>query len=371
MSTRYGLPLTLCAVFTILYLVATAHGNQYSADSIYYRAIAENLYYRGKLYVPGDEPLVYWPPLYPLLLIPGLAFFGKYVFGLHLLCMWGVIVGWCRVANESMTGTPERAAFGFALVLSTPLLMIATFIWSEMVFLFLFTGYLFYLHRYFRAGGRRWLWVSAGFGFLMLLQRNAGIFLFAGVAAGLLVNHVRGWRGWGALKDEVLHGLLVLSGFTAWNVKKIIFDRHGHVIGELLPRVSFPRNFLLTFSELGANLLPHGVFGNALAGLALLLLVGMSYLAFYPQFDPFRCVLVTALWAYLGAWVIIPAHPDNISRFVALILPLFYFLLFDGLGKLRPHLGPLPQKILAAGVVGSFAYPLVRVVYNALFWANR
>jgi hypothetical protein len=268
-------------------------------------------------------------------------------------------------------GIPEQTAFGLSLVLSTPLLMIATFIWSEMVFLFLFTGYLFCLHGYLRTGHRRWLWVGTIFGFLMLLQRNAGIFLFAGIATGLLVNHLKQRRGWAAATYEGLHGLLVISGFTVWNVKTLILDRHEHVIGELLPRVSFPRNFLLTFSELGTNLLPHGAFGNALAGLALLLLAGMSYLAFYPQFDAFRCVLVTTLWAYLVTWVIIPADPDNISRFLALILPLFYFLFFDGLGKLRSHLGALPQKVLTAGVVGSLVYPLVRVVYNAFFWANR
>ena len=77
------------------------------------------------------------------------------------------------------------------LALSTPWLLVSKFVWAESGFLLLFAAYAVLLSGWLRTGSWRWWGAATAVGFLLPLQRTLGLFLLAGVGAGLLLGE---WR---------------------------------------------------------------------------------------------------------------------------------------------------------------------------------
>jgi hypothetical protein len=357
----------LFAAYTALYGVATRQGNLKTNDSRTYLAIARNLA-AGNGFADADgDPVVYWPPLYPFVLRLGVDHPGAFVFGLHLLCMGGVFFLWLRMAGRQLESPGHVLLYGAYLVTATPLLMIATFVWSEALFLLLFSVYLALLYRYVHTLENRWLVWAAAPGFLMLLVRNAGVFLFAGALLGL-------WAAVGkplSRKYLLLHGVLVASGSAAWNVHRLLLNGNGHVFGQLLPQVQPLRNAELVLGELAANFLPYPLLAPAGAALVLGLLTAFAWLWRTGRIrEPFVRLLFVVIVTYLGAWLLIPAHPDDISRFLSLVLPALYLVLLRTVEAAIKPRGPVGRTLARIGLLAGLAYPAVRVVHNALRWGG-
>ncbi|HEX8532368.1 MAG TPA: hypothetical protein VF646_20175, partial [Cytophagales bacterium] len=357
----------LLAAFTGLYGIATWRGNLQTNDSRNYLAIARNLAAGNGFADAEGDPVVYWPPLYPLVLRVGAGHPGAFVFGLHLLCMGGVFLLWLRLAGRQLASPRHVLLYGAYLVTATPLLMIATFVWSEALFLLLFSAYLAGLHRYVNTPENRWLLWAAVPGFLMLLVRNAGIFGFAGALLGL-------WATVGKRLDRkylLLHVGLVLSGWAVWNADRLLLNGNQHVFGQLLPAFQPLRNAKLVLGELGANFLPSQPL--ALVGGALVL-GGLAAFAWFWRTgrirEPFAKLLFVLILTYLGAWVIIPAHPDDISRFLSLVWPALYLVLLRTVEAATGSWGPTGCTLAWVGLWLGLVYPVVRVVYNALHWGS-
>ncbi len=357
----------LFAAFTALYGVATRQGNLQTNDSRNYLAIAQNLA-AGNGFADADgDPVVYWPPLYPLVLRLGTDHPGAFVFGLHLLCLGGVFLLWLRMAGRQLERPGHVLLYGAYLVTATPLLMIATFVWSEALFLLLFSTYLAGLCRYVRTPKNRWLVWAAAPGFLMLLVRNAGVFLFAGALLGL-------WAAVGKSLDRkylLLHAALVASGWAAWNADRLLLNGNRHVFGQLLPQVQPLRNAQLVLGELAANFLPSQPLAPAGGVLVLGLLAAFAWLWRTGRIrEPFVRLLFVMMLAYLGAWGVIPAHPDDISRFLSLVLPALYLVLLRTVEAAAGPLGPAGRTLARIGLLAGLAYPAIRVVHNALRWGG-
>ncbi len=357
----------LFAAFTALYGVATRQGNLKTNDSRNYLAIARNLA-AGNGFADADgDPVVYWPPLYPLVLRLGVDHPGAFVFGLHLLCMGGVFFLWLRMAGRQLESPGHVLLYGAYLVTATPLLMIATFVWSEALFLLLFSAYLALLYRYVHTPENRWLVWAAVPGFLMLLARNAGVFLFAGALLGL-------WAAAGksiSRKYLLLHVALVASGSAAWNADRLLLNGNHHVFGQLLPQVQPLRNAQLVLGELAANFLPSGRLALAGGALVLGLLAAFAWLWRTGRIrEPFVRLLFVAMVTYLGAWLLIPAHPDDISRFLSLVLPALYLVLLRTVEAAARPWGPTGRTLAWIGLLAGLVYPAVRVVHNALRWGD-
>jgi hypothetical protein len=357
----------LFAAFTALYGVATRQGNLQTNDSRNYLAIAQNLA-AGNGFADADgDPVVYWPPLYPLVLRVGIGHPGAFVFGLHLLCMGGVLLLWLRMAGRQLASPGHVLLYGAYLVTATPLLMIATFVWSEALFLLLFSAYLAGLYRYVNTLENRWLLGAAVPGFLMLLVRNAGVFGFAGALLGL-------WAAVGKhlnRKHLLLHAALVLSGWAVWNADRLLLNGNRHVFGQLLPQWQPLRNAQLVLRELGANVLPSQPLTPAGGALVLGLLAAFAWFWRAGRIrEPFVQLLFVLILTYLGTWVIIPAHPDDISRFLSLGWPALYLVLLRTVEAAAKPWGPAGRSLAWMGLLAGLAYPVGRVVYNALRWGG-
>ncbi|MDB5269882.1 MAG: hypothetical protein JWP58_2922 [Hymenobacter sp.] len=189
-----------------LFAYATAPGLAGTGDSRYYLHAARTLRETGHLLNPDGTPYRYWPPLFPLLLSACNSLAGVRV--LHGACLLGSLLLWSWLGRQLL---PARRIMVLPalMALGTPWLLVSKFVWAESVFLLLFAAYAVALWQWQRTVRWQWWGVLTAVGVLLPLQRTLGLFLLAGVGAGLLVSG--GHRLW-ARGRGVLFLHLLISG---------------------------------------------------------------------------------------------------------------------------------------------------------------
>jgi hypothetical protein len=171
-----------------LFSYATAPGLAGTSDSRLYLHAAQTLRDTGQLLNPDGTPYRYWPPLYPVLLRYCGSLWGIQM--LHGSCLVGSLWLWSWLGRQLL---PVRRALVLPglLALSTPWLLVSKFVWSESVFVLLFAAYAAALFKWLRTSRWTWWLVVTAIGFLMPLERTLGLFLLAGIGAGLVLEE---WR---------------------------------------------------------------------------------------------------------------------------------------------------------------------------------
>jgi hypothetical protein len=358
--------LFVCTTITLLYSISTFHGNKMSSDSEWYLSIAKNISKKGELVGPKGVEIIYWPPLYPLILSLGSNNLFDFIRVLHLVVFLGSTLTWLSIAREFLSFSALKV-YAFFLCLSTPLLMIHVFIWSEAFFLFFLSGYLFFLLKYLNGNGYLSLLVSSIFCFFMILQRNAGFFIALPVTACLIILTCCSYRNF---LNYVVHFTIGVSGGALWNYKKLIKENNEHVIGELLPYFSLKRNFFLVFKEIYLLFAPN-ILTTLFSIILSILMLTVLVLLWKKTRNSFIRVISVLLSFYLFTWIIIPAHVDNISRFIAIILPLLYLVIIYFFQIYRTTLSSAFLKLIVILLVASFLYQGARVGYNAWRWGLK
>ena len=181
---------TGCLVTAGLVLVATStYGPGLTPDSLTYVSTAISLASAGGFQDHAGEPLVLFPPLYPLLLAPGLwlgAAALSVVRVLNMICTVGIVVVGFSIASRHVSSPGLRLAALATLVLSGPVLFVARYAWSEPLFLLLTLAATYYLERALSSDRRPWVVAAAGLVALACLTRYAGVALILGGATSLL-----------------------------------------------------------------------------------------------------------------------------------------------------------------------------------------
>ncbi|GAB3572684.1 hypothetical protein GCM10027345_04260 [Hymenobacter daeguensis] len=259
-----------------LFAYATAPGLAGTSDSRLYLHAAQTLRATGHLLNPDGTPYRYWPPLYPALLAVagGLA----RVRVLHALCLLGSLLLWAWVGRKLLS--PGRArVLPLLLALSTPWLLVGKFVWAESVFLLLFAAYAALLWQWLQAG--RWQWWAAATvaGGLLPLQRTLGLFLLAGVGAGLLLGEWRRLEGH-RRGQLLLHLAISASGGVLWQWYALLVagpSRYHPALGwgKLLSALAdygfVLSRWLLPLPTAGRAAVPHAVWAVVLLALFALL----------------------------------------------------------------------------------------------------
>jgi hypothetical protein len=368
---KYGFFFLLGGLFSGIYLIATNHGNLKTFDSGVYQAVARNVREAGRVNVSEKETLAHLSPLYPLLLSLGLPQIDRFVFWLHLISVWTVIGVWLRISEELIQKAFYSRLFGLTLTLSTPLMMISVFVWSETVFLLLFSLYLLHLYGFFRNAKRSHFWLATFFGFLMLLQRNAGIFLFTGISLSWLLNGFRFGKESKPTRWFLIHCLLVVFGFAVWNTSRIVIGNRPDVIWNVMEWMSPATNLSLILYELSSNWVPRILPPVLIYLVSALLLIFTGFIAYLkPAAHSFVRLLWITLISYLTTWLIMLPNADEVSRYLSVVLPVFYFLVYYALAKFSDQIPLYARWFLSVLILFSLAYQILRVVYNALRWGG-
>jgi len=199
-----------------LYLYIASPGLAGTADTYHYLSAAHSLQATGHLLIADGRAFTWWPPLFVVVLSAiGSAGGVQWLNGLALL---GSLAAWSAVGCRLL---PARRAWALPLLLalSSTSLAVSKFVWSESLFNWLWASYFLVLLAWLRRGGWRLGVLATVLGCLLPLQRIAGIFLLAGVGAGLA------WAGLGRQRvaqpgrgQLLAHVLGAGSGLAVWSV---------------------------------------------------------------------------------------------------------------------------------------------------------
>ncbi|GAA4357806.1 hypothetical protein GCM10023185_22800 [Hymenobacter saemangeumensis] len=208
----YGRSLGLAAMVQLaLFAWATSSGLGGTSDSKQYLHAADTLRSLGYMLHLDGTPYRYWPPLYPLLITAcgSLAMLRV----VHAACLLGSLWLWSWLGRRLLL--PRGAALlPWLLAFSTSWLVVSKFVWGETVFILLFAGYCVALFQWLQTQRTGWMLAATALGVLLPLQRTIGLFLLAGVGAGLLLWAARHWR---RLPSVLLHLIISFAGGLAWN----------------------------------------------------------------------------------------------------------------------------------------------------------
>jgi hypothetical protein len=242
-----------------LALLATSlYGAGVSADAAKNLSTAESLLAGRGFFDHSGGPLVYWPPLYPLVLA-----------GISWLTGWDVFVsGWylnvlLLAVNVSLAGLlvyaalrerPVYAYLGVLFVLvSESAVRIHANVSSDPLYITLSLAFLLAANRYLEVKSAGALWGMIACAALATLQRWLGASLIAMGGLVILVAHWKNWRA--VLRDGALLGLsLVPAGSWIYfhNIR-----RYGTFWGNDSPPLDPWMNFELSLTKIMHWFLPY------------------------------------------------------------------------------------------------------------------
>lgn len=209
----YFLILLSLAGAGLVLLATSLYGAGVSADAAKNMSTAASLLEGRGFFDHSGGPLVYWPPLYPLLLA-----------GVSFLTGWDVFVsGWylnvlVMAVNVFLAGllvyeaTRERPVYaylgGLFVLLSESAVRIHANVSSDPLYITFSLVFLLAANRYMERKSAGALWVMIACAALATLQRWLGASL---IAMGGLVILVARWKEWGPLlRDGLLMGISLL-----------------------------------------------------------------------------------------------------------------------------------------------------------------
>jgi hypothetical protein len=201
-------------------------------------------------------------------------------------------------------------------------------------------------------------------GFATLMLRNAGIFLLSGAFVYAMIYLYR-------KKDKrnqyifLLHLMVVLSGFTIWNIKKLVLGGHLDVVTDMVPFLDVFRNWQLLSKNIASIFIPFALppLVHSVFTVVLFVFIGVVFMRYKTRISV--QMLMSVILFYLLFWLIVPADQWEIDRFLAPVFPPLLLLIFYLSEKVKIF-ATYPSWILILLLI----YPVIRIVKNALFWGG-
>jgi len=325
----------LPSIFLIAFFWANQNGLALTNDSADYLAAAKSFASDFSLQRADGSPFVYWSPLYPIFLAFLPLWSLKIAHALAFLLLFWVI--WLFSKTVEM---PYRVFYVALFSFSTENFIAFSFVWTEAIFLALWAWYSYFFSE------KRYK-IAIILGFLMLLQRNAGIFLIAGLFFDQMLKK--------NLSKTWLHFLLVVSGFLARNSFVSYFYENKLAVS-WFQNGSFFQNYQSLSLALADWFFPKFVFPEMRIFLVTILLVSIYIVTFKKNTNQILEISYFPELFYLLLLVFISPSAVDLPRFLTLIFP---FLLLRSVFLLK--------KIRFKRTI--FAILCVLLLYTALRWA--
>ena len=340
-----------CSLFSLFYWIVASKGLASTQDSLKYIAAAKRFSESLDWNTLSSQEFIYWPPLFPIVLSVFPDQIETWVTVLHFFAGNAIIIGWVALSKDYIPSVKQRLLYGLCLASSLDLLLYAVHIWSEFIFLLLLTYSLYSLKKALE-GNRDRHWIAfALLLFLLLLERNAGIFIWIGLIAGFLLERKRMRQT--RLFKIVLSLTFGLSGFLAWNFHHLPFLGESLLSGE----TSFwGFRVLHTFNSLSLWILPQPL--PAQFHIAIITILLIILFVRVSQHNSTIRILAVIFFIYESAWLFISFSIGDIARFTGIGLPIFFLLMLsDKLVK---------QRAKTAFYVGILwlCYPISRIAHQ-------
>jgi len=302
------------------------------------------------------------PPLFPAVLsLWNGNLLATKVFNIILLA--GTLCLIWKLIHFGLHGIGYKIFACFSVFLSTPLILVHSFLWSEALFLFLIQFAVVTLYFFYQTKRRRLLFVLVVLSLLLCAQRNAGIFIVSGIFLGLFLN------GSSVKERIVLVGALLISvtGFFFWNLRGYLTEGGDFLDGGYLQ--DFGGNFLRYSSAIGVWFLPPTVnsFFLIFAGFFSLLVVISLLFRFTPATDNgllFKHLAIIIVVYLIGFIILGRPVESDIERFLSGIFPIYLVVVVRGIERIQIR----GKKWIILPLSAMLLYGLVRAGNNANRW---
>ena len=355
--SKHRITLLLAAFSTLGTFLVLVRGSTYgvgvSPDSVTYISTARNLL-AGNGFIDWDNSIyIFHPPLFPLLLAltgifgPDPADTAGYVNA--FLCGLAIFLSsrwlWqhlrARPAPTSRTLQTWLLLWAIAvLVLSPPLLRIASFAWSEPLFILLTVSALFTFNTFLDTGKRASLVLAAIFTSLACLTRYVGITIPATLLLVLLFR--KGDTPHKKATDTVIYALIVGTPLSIWLLRNFLVS--GTWTG---PRYPTQYSFLFNLKNMFVILADYVLPWPWILEIENLLERLFSVEEVMPQH--FLVLLIPTLLIFgIGAWVCLTRLPLHHLRPIVLLATftsVYLLVLIIAISVLEAD--PLSRRFLA------------------------
>ncbi len=364
-------------------------------DSHYFLAAARSFTQHFTFLNPNGTYFTNWTPLFPFLLAPIPDSLLGFFQGLVLLF---TLIIFQKTAFEEIKTPFFRFFFSISLCFSPYLMLESVFLWSEAVFVLLLVLH-YHAAKFYEQKPNAIFFVFWIFmGFLLCLQRHAGIFFVTGTFAYYGLAQAKAYTTKNTIK-YFLYLIFSLSGWFFWllrnhfvsseplpSITSRLFEGIGHnvlVYSESLSLFFLP-NFLPFEWRIGILLVCSVVivsfslrFAQAKTLNMLKTSVGRSptmksLLNFVVGLRPTKVIYSTFLiFVYLAAMLCLEkANFWEVERYVGVIYPFVFlnlavFLEQDFSQKI------LFQRIMYVILLVWLAYPVFRTLKNVIFWQKE
>lgn len=327
-------------------------------DSREYLSAAQSFGEEGVFNGTDGSPFVYWPPLFPVILSlfanPQTAMVW---INMLVSALIGVLIS--RLAFRQLTTFGLRIGFLIGWMWGVHQLLIAVFLWSELIFLLLLLLFVEFLLK--ATVSRAALAGAFLVGFMLCLQRNAGLFIVPAAAVWLLLR-----KDSRRAPGPAIIILLSVVGGVWWNASNM-FGSVRTEVGELVFFSSMLNNVLITTDGLAQSTLPFTIFSIPFA----IVIICSPVVLLWPSQRLSDHLLLMALicsFYIAGMAIQFKLDPGDADRYAAVILPFFLLTIFWLLEGIFMRVNNTIGTILLIGMVLWLAYPLLRTARNAVQW---
>lgn len=360
---------TALAVFflsTVAFFYATSKfGLLTTHDSGIYLNASKFLHTNNSLIDIWNNPLILYPPLYPLFLtigeITGLTY------GMHyLVLIINCFLVW-KLCEQVFQTKLFKTLSIISVITTLPFFMAHLFYWSEGIYILLSLCFLLVSLHYLKRQTFKTLLLLASITALMPLQRLVGISLICYVSVFVFLVSDKATR----IKKVVFVFLFSSSAILIWTVRNLIltgsaFENYASNI----PNISISQ-FYVPLELLSTYFVPHTAsffinIGVTACVLLLIILVKKTapfrlisyYILFYILF-----IILIDVFKDVGT-----TNPDNIERYLSVVSPMVMILIFLALENIQKTTLKLKPKVVALLFVLWFIYPSYRMYKNVIKW---
>ncbi len=378
--------LVLLVVFSlsapVVLRISVPDGIATSPDSYQYFSVARNML-GGEGYENfRRDPVVYWPPLYPVILAGLWALSDLFSTNLHILN----VIGWLNAITFAGIVLASGVLFAqhirsralvviatLAILFGAPEVLVSAYAWSEPLFVLFYIVFMIAFVRYLRTQRSAWLFSAAVIAALAGLQRWVGVFLIAAGSISILVMHGATLRK--RIADAALFGIVSGLPVALWMARNLYVA--GTIAGT---RENTPRTLRVTYRQfydtLVAWFLPDQfgigyIIGTLLIGIALLVLAALFVrrhrgrsLTHLRAALPHTMLVLIIIYA---AFFIIEGSVYNLSdiddRFMVPVHTFVLCLAFMGVDGLlaRTESRPWLNRAIIAGAALWLAVPIIQL----------
>ncbi len=337
-------------------------------DSYQYLSAAHSLSTSHSLVDQNGHHFLFWPPLFPIILsaIPNAE---QTLVWVNMLITLSIAVVVYLLIKRFIKNLILAILCFVQIMLSVHLLLISTFLWSELIFLFLTVLFIHQLLQ--KPVSALSFYIAIGLGFLLCLQRNAGFFIVTGGAIWTWVSEIQS-------NKKYLNALLLLTGGTSgglvWNIYVWTSFPHHH-IGLSNELFQYAYHNLQVLLAATVNLvLPVPVFTILIFTILALLIVLVLKNELRSKAPIQLLLLLSATYfLFFGLVLTINITGSKIDigegdRFISVISPFLHMLIFKSTEVICAKFNPKFRLVVYIVICCWMSYPIVRTVRNAHQW---